>query len=180
SPARRIDAVLSRQVQTSLAFRSPGFHLIAPYRDRGGAGVSRLSRMSVEATRFVRLEFQPGEPGAPEKKPEAAAAKRAGPEECESLMGRFDKAIRSIEAHGGRVVLLFMPLTGASADIEERDFPRSEYWDPISPSSKALRVHFRDYPALAGFTCPDGEHLDGVDAVRFTRALADILGSHLD
>lgn len=175
SPARRIDAALSRFVQTRVAFRSPGFHLLAPYRDREGRGIARLSRMSVESTRFVRLEFQPGDPDAPERTAESVPPQPAGRGEFENLMGRFARAARSIERRGGRVTFLFMPLSGSAAESEERSFPRSRYWDRLAAGTGALKVHFKDEPALAGFECPDGEHLDGEDAVRFTRSLAELL-----
>jgi len=175
SPARRLDALLTRQVQTRLAFRSPGFHLLAPYRDRGGRGVGRLSRMTVEASRFVRLEFRPEDPDAPESGPETVSAPHAGESEREQLFGRFETAIRAIESRGGRVVLLFMPLSGRPARVEELGFPRAKYWDRLGISTNALKIHFRDVPSLAGFTCADGEHLDGVEAVRFTRTLAGLL-----
>ena len=175
SPGRRLDALLSRHVQTSLAFRSPGFHLLAPYRDRGGAGAGRLSMMTVEATRFVRLDFRPEDPHAKVKRPKTARPQPAGKAERGELFERFAAAVRAIEGRGGRVVFLFMPLTGRSAEEEERDFPRAENWDRIAAGTNALKIHFRDAPALAGFTCPDGEHLDGVDAVRFTRELAALL-----
>jgi hypothetical protein len=175
SPARRLDALLARHLQTSLALRSPGFHLLAPYRDRAGAGAGRLSMMTVEATRFVRLEFRPEVPNAEEKRAETARPRPAGEAERAELFDRFAAAVRAIEARGGRVVFLFMPLTGRSAVEEELEFPRAKYWDRIAAGTNALKIHFRDAPALAGFTCPDGEHLDGVDAVRFTRELAALL-----
>jgi hypothetical protein len=174
SPARRIDALLSRHVQTNLAFRSPGFHLLAPYRDRGGAG-GRLSMMTVEATRFVRLEFRPEDPRAEEKRPETTRPRPAGNLDLEKLFERFAAAVRAIEGRGGCVAFLFMPLTGRSAEEEELGFPRAGYWERVAAGTNALKIHFRDAPTLAGFTCPDGEHLDGVDAVRFTRELASLL-----
>ncbi|HKS17376.1 MAG TPA: hypothetical protein VJU16_08695 [Planctomycetota bacterium] len=175
SPGRRIEAVLARAVQTRVAFKSPGFHLLAPYRDRQGPGVGHLSRMSVEASRFVRLEFHPGDPTAEPKRPERSRAKPADDRERRDLQHRFAEAARAIEKRGGRVVFLFMPMTGQAAEMEERDFPRREYWDRLGTSTRSLKIHFRDHSKLSGFACPDEEHLDGEDAVRFTRALAELL-----
>lgn len=175
SPARRIDAVLSRQMQTRLAFRSPGFHLLAPYRDRGGPGVGRLSRMSVEATRFVRLEFKPEDSQAEAKRPATSRAQPAPPAEREDLLKRFDAAVRAIEGRGGRVAFVYMPLTGRREEEEEREFPRRDYWDRLASATNALKIRFRDVPSLAGFACPDEEHLGVDDAIRFTRALAEVL-----
>jgi len=176
SPARRLDSPLSRFVQTHLACRSPGFALLAPYRDRHASG-GRLDRMTVEGTRFVRLEFRKdaGDPGEKEVQPASAAP--AGPAELEVLFTRFATAARAIGRRGGRVVFLYMPVSGRLAVAEERDFPRVIYWDRLVAAAGAEAVHFKDMPELAYFTCPDGEHLDGPDAARFTEALASVLAA---
>jgi len=175
SPARRVESVLSRFVQTRMACRSPGFHLLAPYRDRQGPGVRRLAALTVEGSRFIRLNFQgTGEdPGGKEAGPEMGAP--AAGAALEKLMNRFVTAAQSIRRRGGRVVFLCMPVSGSVAEREDRAFPRDRFWDRLASSSGAESIHFRDHPALASFTCPDGEHLDYEDALRFTWALAEVL-----
>ena len=39
-----------------------------------------------------------------------------------------------------------------AAGMEERDFPRREYWDRLGTSTKSLKIHFRDHSKLSGFT----------------------------
>jgi len=174
SPARRLDSPLSRFVQTRLACRSPGFHLLAPYRDRHTTG-GRLTRMTVEGTRFVRLEFRKGNGDSGDKETEPAGVAPAGPAELEALINRYASAARAIRRRGGRVVFLYMPVSGRLAEAEEHAFPRRKYWDRLIAAAGAEAIHFSEVPDLASFTCPDGEHLDGADAMRFTEALADAL-----
>jgi hypothetical protein len=169
TPVRRLESRLSRFAQTRLACRSPGFHLLTPYVDRH-VTTGGLSRMTVEATRFVRLEFRNGGKDA-----EPVAVSPAGESELEGLMRRFASAARAIQSRGGRVVFLFMPVSGKAAEAGERAFPREVHWGRLVAAAGAEAIHFSDVPELASFTCPDGEHLDGSDAVRFTEALAAVL-----
>jgi hypothetical protein len=39
----------------------------------------------------------------------------------------------------------------------------------------AVGLHFEDVPAMRGYRCPDGCHLDSRDAPSFTRALLNEL-----
>ena len=87
--------------------------------------------------------------------------------------------VASIEQRGGQVLFVRMPSTGVIRETEEVAWPRHRYWDPFSELVKGKAIHFEDYPTLAGFTCPDGSHLDGDDAVRFTEELVKIIRSHI-
>jgi len=177
SPARRVESLLSRFVQTRMACRSPGFHLLTPYRDRHGPGVRRLASLTVEGSRFTRLEFQDGDESLEETETGPEKAIPASRADLDELMNRFAAAARAIQRRGGRVVFLAMPTSGRVADGEERAFPRKEFWDRLAASTSPESIHFRDHPPLSSFSCPDGEHLSYEDALRFTRALAEVLKS---
>jgi hypothetical protein len=73
------------------------------------------------------------------------------------------------------VIFVRFPTSGVLWELEEQRYPRKDYWDVFAAESRAATVHFKDYPALARFQCPDGSHLDYRDAVPFTKALAEIL-----
>lgn len=177
SPARRVESLFSRFVQTRMACRSPGFRLLAPYRDRHGPGVGRLASMTVERSRFIRLEFQDGDEGREETETGPEKAVPAVKVELDDLMNRFAAAARAIQRRGGRMIFVYMPTSGRVAEREERAFPRKEFWDRLVASTTAESIHFRDHPPLASFSCPDGEHLAYEDALRFTRALVEILNA---
>jgi hypothetical protein len=175
SPGRRVDSQLSRFLQTRLACRSPGFHLLAPYRDRHGPGIRRLKSLTVEATRFTRLEFEAGDEPAEGHDAGPTMGVPAGKAELDRLINRFASAARAIQERGGRVVFLCMPSGGKVEEREERVFPRKDYWERLAAATTAEAIHSSDMPTLAAFPCPDGEHLDYRDALRFTRALAEVL-----
>lgn len=82
----------------------------------------------------------------------------------------------AIKAHGGRVIFIVFPRSGDVKDMDERRYPRKEFWDRFAAATTAPVLNFEDVPALRGFTCPDGSHLDYRDRPRFTRALVAALG----
>ena len=83
--------------------------------------------------------------------------------------------VSRIEARGGHVVFTVFPTSGLVRAADERRFPRSRYWERFIRTVDAPAVHFADVPALSGFICPDGSHLDARDQAAFTRALVATL-----
>jgi hypothetical protein len=93
----------------------------------------------------------------------------------EQLRGDIDAlnaVIRRLRSHGGDVVFVQLPSTGNRDSDEEIAFPKKDYWDPFARLIAARCIHFKDYPALREFRCPDGVHLSAGDRQRFTQALA--------
>jgi len=84
------------------------------------------------------------------------------------------RAIRTIQARGGRVVLLRMPT--AFWDLDETYLPRRDYWDQLDSQEGIIGVHYKDVPGLSDYPLPDGSHLDARDSWNFTR---DVL-NHLE
>ncbi len=83
----------------------------------------------------------------------------------------LESLVKAIEGRGGKVVFVVMPVHGMVRAIEQRQFPRSRFWDRWAALTSAHTVHFEDVPALRDFVCPDGSHLDYRDQARFTAAL---------
>lgn len=96
----------------------------------------------------------------------------------------IEPAIEAIQARGGQVVYVRMPTCDERWDADERMFPKAVFWDQLVARTRAITIHFKDYPALANFRCPDTSHLDTRDAPAFTRGLLEVLrargvfGSH--
>lgn len=93
--------------------------------------------------------------------------------------GRLDyleSLVRTIQARGGKVFFVVMPSSGLVREIEQRSYPKPQFWDRLVNQTSAHTVHFEDFPVLRGFKCPDGSHLDYRDRARFTAALVDAAG----
>jgi hypothetical protein len=108
-----------------------------------------------------------------------ASARGVAHEQLLRNLETIDDMVSRIERRGGHVAFVRFPASGAVLAVEEQVFPRAETWDVLAVHTHAVSIHFADYPALSGFTCPDGSHLDRREAVRFTRVLAEILKDKL-
>jgi hypothetical protein len=83
--------------------------------------------------------------------------------------------VDAIQARGGRVIYVRMPTCGARYDVDEQLFPKARWWDVLAQQTHAVAIHFKDYPTLSDYDCPDLSHIDSKDAARFTRSLVDVL-----
>jgi hypothetical protein len=81
----------------------------------------------------------------------------------------------AIAARGGRVIFVVFPESGYVREIDERRYPRTQFWDPFTVAVSAQSLDFRDNPILNHFTCPDGSHLDYRQRIAFTYALVRAL-----
>jgi hypothetical protein len=87
----------------------------------------------------------------------------------------IEPAIAQIEARGGKVVYVRMPTCDQRWANEEQMYPKAVFWDRLAAKTHAVTVHFKDFPELSRFECPDTSHIAGSDGPAFTRALLDIL-----
>ncbi|MFC2174111.1 hypothetical protein ACFLU6_16055, partial [Acidobacteriota bacterium] len=95
--------------------------------------------------------------------------------EIRAIVAHVADLVKRIEARGGKVIFVVLPISGEARDLEQGKFPRRRYWDVFAAGVGAPAIHFEDHEALRGFECPDGSHLDGRDSDRFTRALVSVL-----
>lgn len=87
----------------------------------------------------------------------------------------LEPAIAAIQARGGNVVYVRMPTCDERWEFDEHVAPKALFWDRFAARTRAITIHFKDYPELAGFACPDTSHIDSKDGPAFTRALLEIL-----
>lgn len=179
---RRIERRIEMEVQGRLALANPRLRLPkvfeslvrsgslpAPYqlithpdRSREGrfdpADVPELRRVRFarDATRYAQLARS-----APEAWLERALA--------------ISAAAARIEARGGAVLVLKMPVDDERAAFDERWYPRAEYWDRFAARSAVRVIDGRDEPELGAFATPDSSHLDARDRSAFSLALARLL-----
>lgn len=82
---------------------------------------------------------------------------------------------RDIQSHGGKVIYTTFPTSGYVRLMDDKRFPRLLFWDRFTAVVGAPTLNFEDVPALRGFYCPDGSHLDMNSRARFTGALVQAL-----
>ena len=104
------------------------------------------------------------------KDPPASGAK------LDSILNQVKLAVDKIKARGGDVIFVRTPSSGPYYSMgESKAFPREKYWDRVLATTKCPGIHFKDYPAIADFICPEFSHLSQPDAVVFTKEFIRIL-----
>jgi hypothetical protein len=147
-----------------------------------GLGVLPRQYAVVDACRYVHQNRRPEEVPREYIEQLAAMTERAQPASAERLdrdLATLNDAVLRIQARGGQVVFIVLPVSGLRREAEERRFPRSEFWDKFAARIDAVTIHFDDYPELSGFLGFDGSHLNAPDAAAFTRSFASILKTKL-
>src|SRR5687767_1344243 len=81
------------------------------------------------------------------------------------------KHIATIQARGGKVVFLRLPVTGPLVEREEKLAPRAATWDRLLRENNVPAIHFAEHAELNAFDCPEWSHLSAEDSVEFTRRL---------
>jgi hypothetical protein len=104
------------------------------------------------------------------KDPPASGAK------LDSILNRVKLAVDKIKARGGEVLFVRTPSSGPYYSMgESKAFPREKYWDRVLAVTNCTGIHFKDYPPIADFICPEFSHLSRADAIVFTKNLINIL-----
>jgi hypothetical protein len=84
-----------------------------------------------------------------------------------------------IQSRGGRVIFVRVPISGFIREVDEKNFPRKQYWDMLASTTHGLTINFADYLELSHFICPEGGHMDLRDRAAYTRSLARIIQEKL-
>ena len=98
------------------------------------------------------------------------------------LLPRYEASARvlaaqaaALRARGARVYFVMMPESGLVKEMDDRWFPRAQFWDRFVRLVGTPALHFEDVPAMRSLVCPDGSHLDYRERRAFTAALAEAL-----
>lgn len=104
-----------------------------------------------------------------------ARLKPADPRPLGTIAAELAGMAAKLRARGGDLILLAMPTSGLVREIEERRYPRVQFWDRLLAESGVAGIHALREPAFGSYVCPDGSHLDQRDRARFARELAAAL-----
>lgn len=100
--------------------------------------------------------------------------------DLEARFARTKEHVARIQARGGKVVFLRLPVTGSLAEREEQLAPRAATWDRLVRENRVPSIHFAEHPELNAFECPEWSHLSAGDSVAFTRLLVPHLQRALE
>lgn len=98
-----------------------------------------------------------------------------GGDTLQKIFDEVKTAVGKIIARGGKVIFVRTPSSGGYWAHEPLQHPREKYYDKLLSTTGCKGIHFKDYPDMANFVCPEWSHLNKQDAVLYTQALIKAL-----
>ncbi|HDL08174.1 MAG TPA: hypothetical protein ENG35_05480 [Desulfobacteraceae bacterium] len=95
------------------------------------------------------------------------------PKEWLKHAAKIGRYVKRITERGGKVVFIRLPSTGKHWELDNKFYPKKEYWDKIASVTGACTIHFQDISGMKQLVCPDTSHLDYRQAPLFTRVMAE-------
>lgn len=99
----------------------------------------------------------------------------------DEVLARLQADIAGAQTSGAHAVFFVrMPSDHEFAVVEERYYPRSEYWGKLASAYRGNCWHFADFAETRELVTVDGSHLAGPDALRYSRWLGGQLRQALN
>lgn len=161
------EALIRHKLQDHLVVLNPELDLIAV-----ASYIARHRRLPDTSHAVVRRDrfhaiLDPGNSGALDRW-EAALS----PDALAAQITRLRAAVSSIEARGGRVILIRSPVSGAVLAEEEKRFPAATWFPRVAAALATPSIDFSNIPELRDLRVSDGEHPVATDTAMITRAVA--------
>ena len=93
----------------------------------------------------------------------------------DSLILDVKSDIDKIRARGGQVIFTRTPSDGYYRNVENKNYPRSGYWNRLLALTGCQGVYYADYPSTAPLICAEWSHLPISSARIYTRNLVNVL-----
>ncbi len=93
----------------------------------------------------------------------------------DSMIQAVKMDIDKIKARGGKILFVRTPSSGPYLEGEDKGFPREKYWDRLLAETECPGIHFKDYPQIDHYSCPEFSHLSPSDAIDYTKHFIEIL-----
>jgi hypothetical protein len=172
---------LRLQIQANLVFRLPGVAPSLVLRAAAGRRLPKPYFLITRPDRSGKADFSRCPDLAAQEQSWIDGMKRIHTRaNARAVLNEVEMIVERFQSRGARVVFVLLPTSGRYRAVSEAVFPPAEYWDKLVRRTSALTICFSDYPALAGFHCPEGSHLDYRDGRVFTQFLASILHAKLE
>ncbi len=99
-------------------------------------------------------------------------------DDVDAGIARLAVLVETIEARGGRIIVVRMPTTGRAQARDAEYLPKAEVYDRFAAAVGGEWHHFTESPGFEDLYAPDGSHLDSQSAERFTSWVATLAAPH--
>lgn len=93
----------------------------------------------------------------------------------DEMIDLFVEDANVFKQRGGKIILLRLPSTDYTRDLENKGMPRNDFWDELIVRSELKGYHFEDYDEFKYYDCPEWSHLSEPDAQKYTTDLVKIM-----
>lgn len=163
--------------QAHSVLANPGIALVPALKRAWQHGTFRLpySESFADRSGFMRYDKVDAEALAAhfdaEVEPKMARFPAPSPAEFLEQARPVADAARKIQARGGRVVFVEMPVQGRLIEMETRYMPRAQYWDAFAALPGVHTIHYDDVPEWRSLVLPDRSHVTREGRVALTHGL---------
>lgn len=98
------------------------------------------------------------------------------PPDKESTTKAFAELAKKFKDRGGNLILVRCPSSGLFKEVEDKGFPRNEFWDFLVEKSAPNRAYnYGDFEEFQDLFLPEWSHLSAKDAEVFTKGLLNTM-----
>lgn len=194
TPAQRASFHINHFLESNLVFLDKEWNSLSakldqlPLQDRKGVNNFKGFPPDFGRVKFTRQEFMTNKMagdtsiqnivkniwmmfGKANKQPPISGAT------LDSVFNAIKISVDKIKARGGTILFVRTPSSGGFLMAETKGFPREKYWDKLLAVTGCEGIHYKDYPVIADFNCPEDSHLSLSQAEVFTKEFIRILHS---
>jgi hypothetical protein len=175
----RTEQWLRHRLQANFVFMKPEISPAHVWEGLRSGHLPAPFYLQMQPDRYARADYSMIDPGSLHRGGNNSSGQKLPPglsvEEFLRRTALLEEYVTRIQERGGRVIFIRMPSSGILWEAQEARYPKSTYWDAFAARTKAMTIHFKDYPELSQYELPDTTHLDYRQAETFTRDLARIL-----
>lgn len=173
-------AILSAWQSTAL-IANPEYGVLASLKRHLGGGAPFRNYVDYHSNRGGDIDYTKTDPEATKKHFAAtvegniARLPKHDPASWLSGIAPVYEWVRAIQARGGTVIFYESPTQGLTREINDRLYPREQYWNQFVATSPAPVISANAEPSLADTPLPDDSHIDFREKAAYTRRLVQVL-----
>src|SRR3569623_658698 len=181
TPSWHLHRALLTGWQRTALIANPDFGFVATLKRGFTGGAPFRNYITYYGNRSGDIDYRKTDPEASKKHFAAtvegniARLPKRDPQQWLANVAPVYEWVKAIQARGGEVIFYESPTSGLPREINDRLYPRAEYWDRFVATSPAPVLSANAIPELASTVLPDDSHIDYRDKAAYTRALVKVL-----